>query len=256
MHHQTHDAYETFGSPTEGPFFVTCEHASNRVPAPLRTTELDRAWMNSHWGYDIGARTLSLELIRRTGSYGVLARYSRLVCDANREPGHPDLIRTSTAGHHLSFNRRIDDTEMERRLTAYHAPYHAGIDEGLRARLAVEAGGVLLLSVHTFTPVWNHRVRPMDVGVLYSPYEALAQRLATELEHEDFVTALNEPYSGREGLIYAAERHGSNHQVVFLELEVNQSLTCTPARARRTGRRIADALSRLHLRHRARLLAP
>ena len=73
MHHQTHDAYETFGSPTEGPFFVTCEHASNRVPAPLRTTELDRAWMNSHWGYDIGSRTLSLELIRRTGSYGVLA---------------------------------------------------------------------------------------------------------------------------------------------------------------------------------------
>ena len=256
MHHQTHDAYETFGAPTEGPFFVTCEHASKRVPAPLRTTALDRAWMSSHWGYDIGARTLSLELIRRTGSHGVMARFSRLVCDANREPGHPDLIRASTEGHALSFNQQLDDAEVSRRLAAYHAPYHAAIDEGLRARLRVEAGDVLLLSVHTFTPVWNHRVRPMDVGVLYAPYEALAQRLVGELEREGFVTALNQPYSGREGLIYAAERHGSNHQVVFLELEVNQSLTCTPARARATGKRVAAALSRLHLRHRARLLGP
>ena len=243
MHHQTHDAYETFGSPTEGPFFVTCEHASNRVPAPLRTTELDRAWMNSHWGYDIGARTLSLELIRRTGSYGVLARYSRLVCDANREPGHPDLIRTSTAGHHLSFNRRIDDTEMERRLTAYHAPYHAGIDEGLRARLAVEAGDVLLNTM---------RAEPTVTFTGCMVYPVIHKAELMEIS----VKTIEIDRSGREGLIYAAERHGSNHQVVFLELEVNQSLTCTPARARRTGRRIADALSRLHLRHRARLLGP
>ncbi len=213
---------------------------------------MDRAWLRTHWGYDIGARTLSREIVRLTGSYGVLSRFSRLVVDANREPHHPDLIRRHTEGHHLSFNRTLSEDEVQRRIRRYHEPYHAAVDEGLRARLQSGTGDVLLLSVHTFTPVWNHRVRPMDVGVLFSPYEAVARRAERELQREGFETALNEPYSGREGLIYAAARHGESHQVVFLELEVNQSLTCTPARARKTARRVAAALTRLHLRHQAR----
>lgn len=254
MHQQTHDATETFGAPGQGRLFVTCEHASNRVPAPLRTTELDRRWLNTHWGYDIGARTLSLELIRRLGGSGVFARFSRLVVDPNREPHHPDLIREVTEGHRLSFNTRLGPEEIARRLARYHDPYHAAVDEGLRARLASETGDLLLLSVHSFTPVWDHRVRPMDVGVLYSTWEGPAKRLASELEHEGLVTALNEPYSGRDGLIYSAERHGNAQGVLFLELEVNQSLCCTPARARRIGATIARAISRLQLRQRSRLL--
>lgn len=235
--------------------FITCEHASNRVPTPLRTTEMDRAWLNTHWGYDIGARTLSRELIRLTGSFGVMARFSRLVVDANRDPAHPDLIRTTTEGHSFSFNQKLTPEERDRRVARFHEPYHRAIDEALRARVGSTVGDVLLLSVHTFTPVWNHRVRPMDVGVLYSPYEAIARRLERELRAVDFETALNAPYSGREGLIYAAERHGDGHKVVFLELEVNQSLTCTPARARRTARRVAAALERLQIRHHRRFPA-
>lgn len=252
MHHITHDAYETFETPGPGKLFVTCEHASNRVPAPLRTNAVDRVWLNSHWGYDIGARTLSLELIRALGGNGVLARFSRLVVDANREPWHRDLIRVATEGHRLSFNEQLAPAEIERRVQRFHEPYHAAVDAGLRSRLESEEGDVLLLSVHTFTPVWNHRVRPMDVGVLFSDYEGLAVRLATELRADGLDTALNEPYSGRQGLIYAAERHGSGLNVVFLELEVNQSLTCTPGRARRVGRRIAAALNRLRLREHRR----
>lgn len=242
------DAYETFGTPGAGRFFFTCEHASNRVPAPLRTTAMDRAWLETHWGYDIGARTMSRELARMTGSYAVMARFSRLVVDANREPHQRDLIRPATEGHALTFNANVSDAERERRISRFHEPYHAAVDEGLAARLAGGVGDILLLSVHSFTPVWNNRVRPMDVGVLFSPYEAVARRLEAELQKEGLETALNKPYSGREGLIYAAERHGQSHQVVFLELEVNQSLCCTPARARRAARRIAAALTRLHVR--------
>lgn len=254
MQTTTTDAFETFGSLGAGPFFITCEHASNRVPAPLRTTAMDRAWLETHWGYDIGARTLARELIRATGSYGVMARFSRLVVDANRHPEHPDLIRRSTEGHTLGFNSAVDADERARRVRLYHEPYHAAVDQGLRARLQQASGDVLLLSVHTFTPVWNNRVRPMDVGVLFAPHEAVARRLEDELRREGFETALNKPYSGREGLIYAAARHGDGHQIVFLELEVNQSLTCTPARARRTARRIAAAALRLNVRSHRRLV--
>lgn len=243
-----HDAYETLGHLGQGQLFLTVEHASERVPAPLRTTPSDRAWLASHWGYDIGARNVAREIIRLTGSFGVFARFSRLVCDANRAPEHRDLMRRDVEGTVLSFNRDLTEEERERRLRTYHDAYHGAIDHFLGARLAASEAEVVLLSVHSFTPVWNNRVRPMDIGVLFEPFEAVAKRLQAELDREGFDTALNQPYSGREGLIYAAARHGQNHGLVFLELEINQSLCCTPARARRTAGRIAAALGRLKVR--------
>lgn len=244
------DACEIFGPPGEGPLFITCEHASARVPAPLRTSAGDRPWLQTHWAYDIGVRTLGRELVRLTRSRGVFARFSRLVCDTNRAPDHPDLIRTQTEGHALSFNEGVSPRERERRIQAYHEPYHTAIAAGLGAQIAGRRGEVLLLSLHTFTPVWEGQARPMEVGVLYSSHEAVAARLAGELDREGFETAMNAPYSGRDGLIYSGARHGQAQRVVFLELEVNQALIGTPAAAMRVARRIAAATGRLRLRAR------
>ena len=55
-----------------------------------------------------------------------------------------------------------------------------------------------------------------------------------------FLVALNEPYSGREGLIYAAERHAGTHGRRALELEVRQDLATDPS----ARRQIVGALAR------------
>jgi predicted N-formylglutamate amidohydrolase len=60
--------------------------------------------------------------------------------------------------------------------------------------------------------------------------------------------ALNEPYSGRNGLMYAAHLHGTSHGAVHLELELNQALISTPAAARKMGRLLTRALGRVRLR--------
>jgi predicted N-formylglutamate amidohydrolase len=245
------DAWESLGTPGSGKLLLTCEHASNRVPAPLRTTASDRFWLDTHWAVDIGARTLTRELARRTGSAAVLARFTRLICDANRPPGHRDFARTEVDGTVLSFNRNLGEAELQRRVDRYHAPYHRAVDASLRAHQG-QVGDLLLLSIHSFTPVWNQRVRTMDVGVLASSHLEVGRRLQTELDRQGFETAFNQPYSALDGLIYAAERHGEAHGVVFLELELNQALICTPARATRVAGRIAGALSGLQLRKQAR----
>jgi len=244
---ERYDSHEVYGHPGQGPFLLTCEHASNRVPAPLRTNESDRRWLASHWGWDIGARTVSREIIRLTGSSGVFARYSRLVCDPNRAPDHPTLIRCAVEGAVLSFNDDLTIEEVDRRLGQYHAPYHAAVDRAVGARLR-EAGDMMLLAVHSFTPVFGDEERSMDVGVLFHPFEGIARRLADEIRAEGMIVALNEPYSARDGLMYAATRHGSVHETVYLELEINQKLIGTAASARRVGRALASALSRLRVR--------
>lgn len=255
--HRIEEATEVYGYPARGPLVLTVEHASNRVPSPLRPSEADHEWLQTHWGWDIGARTATRAIVRHTGSVAVMARFSRLVCDPNRDPADPTWIRTEIEGQPLAFNQGAvngpaADRERERRRGTFHEPYHATIDRTLTERLLLDRE-VLLLSLHSFTPVWNNRVRTMDAGVLYAHHDAVAERFALELRREGLTTALNEPYSARDGLAYSVERHGRTHGVVFLELELNQAILCTPARALRVAGKVASALTRLHLRgaHRA-----
>jgi predicted N-formylglutamate amidohydrolase len=180
-----------------------------------------------------------------------MATYSRLVVDANRMRGHDQFIRRTVEGWQLTFNRGLEDEEIQRRVDLYHEPYHKAVDAQLRQRLEKD-GDVILLSVHSFTPAYFGELRHMDIGVLYQPYEAVALRLAGELKVEGFNVALNEPYSASDGLTYSADRHGENHKVVYLELEINQLLIDTPAKARVLARRVADALMRMQVRSKTR----
>ena len=247
--YERYDSHEVYGFLGAGPLLITCEHASKRVPAPLRTTAKDREWLSTHWGWDIGIRRLSREIIRQSQSIGVFARFSRLICDANRAPEHPHLVRCAVEGHVLSFNGRLTIEEVDRRLHKYHAAFHAAVDLAIAERMKHE-GDVLLLAMHSFTPNFGDQDRWMDVGVLYDPFEPIARRLQHELAEEGLKVAMNEPYSAKDGLMYAATRHGKAHGSVYLELEINQKLISTPSDARKMGRSVGRALSRLKIRSR------
>ena len=66
------------------PVVLTCEHASNRLPFRTKLTRDQRAVLNAHWGWDIGAWDLTRELARRLGTGAVGGRWSRLLIDLNR----------------------------------------------------------------------------------------------------------------------------------------------------------------------------
>jgi predicted N-formylglutamate amidohydrolase len=164
------------------------------------------------------------------------------VCDPNRAPDDASFVVAEVAGHALSWNRAVDDAERARRRSRYFDPYHTAIDRAL-ARRAAAGAPVRLCSIHSFTPVWDGRARAMEVGVLFDDHEELARRVAGALSREGFAIALNEPYSGLVGLIYAAQRHGRAHGVIYLELEVRNDLIATPERVREIAPRIARALA-------------
>ena len=86
------------------------------------------------------------------------------------------------------------------------------------------------------------------MGVLFDGYEPVARRLAEHLTEVGFKTALNEPYSGMMGQMYAMNRHGQKHGVVYLELEIRQDLLTTPARTVDVADRLCAALTNLQVR--------
>lgn len=220
---------------------ITCEHASAALlpGMKVRSTQVE-ALLRTHWAWDIGIWDVVRVVSRRLNATAVGGRFSRLVVDLNRDPNDATLIRKEAEGIGLPFNARVSPREAGRRVLRVHAPYHAEIDRQV-ARRTAKGVRPFLMSFHSFTPFLNPRRRRFDAGVLYSDHARLGGRLGRELARQGFSVRYNRPYSGREGLIYAVARHGSNHQVPYLELEINQRALGTLADRRRAGLRVAAA---------------
>jgi predicted N-formylglutamate amidohydrolase len=233
------DATEIYGAAGTGGILFTCEHASNRVPRPWRLRPADRRLLTTHWGYDIGARPLTIELARLARGTAVLSRFSRLLIDPNRAPDDPTAVLLSTDDGAPTFNRRHDHAA---RVARFHTPFHSRLD-AVAARIRPR----FLCSIHSFTPVFRDHARPMQAGVLFDRHDDVADRLLGALREQGLRAEANEPYSGKDGLIYSANRHGSRHGVPYLEIEVRQDLLAAGRGARRVARQIWAALVQVGL---------
>ncbi len=231
------DAYEILGPPDSGRLLFTCEHASNRVPRPWRLRPEDRRLLATHWGYDIGARSLTLELARLACATAVLSRFSRLVIDPNRDPGDPTAVLDRCDDGAPTFNRRAD---LGQRVARFHTPFHAALDRTVATRRPR-----FICSIHSFTPVFRSHRRPMEAGVLFDRHDDVADSLLHALRAEGLNTEANQPYSGKDGLIYSAARHGMQHGIPYLEIEVRQDLLRSGRHARAVARRVWAALQRV-----------
>ena len=204
------------------PLLLTCEHACSRLPKGTAATREERRVLASHHGVDIGAWALTRKIAARLSATALGGSCSRLWIDLNRSTGDPELVRQEAAGIDLGWNRELSPEDIESRIRTAHDPYHAAIDEQIRRRLSL---GVqpMLLSIHSFTNRWNGRTRGFDCGVLYNRHGRHARTLAAGLRKENLTVKYNAPYSGKLGMMYSIERHGSGHNLPCLELELNQN---------------------------------
>lgn len=209
------------------PLVLTCEHGSEAMPPGFSFCAED-AWLEgTHWAFDLGAAALTRELASALGAGAVIAGFSRLVVDPNRPLDSDTLIRDVAEGRPIAMNVTVDAASLERRIALWRA-YHSALD-----RLFLESRAPLALSVHSFTPVYEGRVREIEVGVLFDREEELAVALAGRFHEAGFAVRLNEPYSGKEGLIYSVSAHAAVSGRRALELELRQDLAVRPeARAR------------------------
>lgn len=212
-----HEAYEELVGRPDAPAVLSCEHASARLPEPYAWPEADRWLVGTHWSYDLGARALTLELAHALSASAVLARFTRLLIDPNRALEQPDLFRASAEGKWVALNQGLSDAERARRIERYYKPYHAALDQAL-----ARSHAPLLFSIHSFTPNYEGVVRDVELGVLFNQEEEHAERLFECLAGAFPAVRKNEPWSGRGGLIYAAESHAQRFSRVPLELEVRQ----------------------------------
>jgi predicted N-formylglutamate amidohydrolase len=230
-------AFELVEGAAEPGIVLTCEHASQHMPATHALTGEDARLRDTHWAYDLGARELTLACAEELGATAVLASFSRLLVDPNREEDHPDLFRRTAEGHPVRLNANLTHADRAQRLAQYYGPFHTAVRQCITATRPA-----LLFSIHSFTPLYEGVPRIVQLGVLFNREEALAHVFGAELARRGFSSQANEPWSGKAGLIYSAESHAYAAGARPLELEVRQDLACDPAYRARLVPALAGAL--------------
>ncbi len=192
----TDAAFEIIGNERRSRWLITCDHATNRVPPDVCGGKLGLrpSEMNRHIAYDIGAAGVTRRLADLLDAPALLSRFSRLVIDPNRGEHDPTLMMRVYDGTIIPGNRHADAAEIERRLNAYHRPYHAAYTE-----LAARRDDTVIVAIHSFTPkLYSRAPRPWHVGILYADWDArLARPIIDGLERKaDLCVGANEPYAG------------------------------------------------------------
>lgn len=226
------------------PILLVCDHASRDFPRSLGTLGLDADALARHIAWDIGAAELTRRLADRLNAPAVLACYSRLVIDLNRQPGDPQSILEVSDGVVIPGNVGLSAEQQEARAETFHWPYHHAIDQAF-ARLRRLGPEPLFFAVHTFTPSLGGKDRFWDLGVLWNRDPRIAVPLIEILrEREGLHVGDNQPYSGKD-IAYTLNLHAGSAGLCHCAIEVRQDHCESAAGLDRFADLLANALERI-----------
>ena len=213
---------------SEVPVLLICDHASCRFPSRLGDLGLDPFARRCHLAVDIGAGSLTEKLAKSLKFSAVLAQYSRLVVDCNRELMDPGAFLEYGDGILVPGNRNLSQTQKDMRAGSIYWPYHDAID-GLIKRLEAVGPSPAFISIHSFSPVMNGVARPWQMGVLWDKDESLAEIFIEDLRAAGYHTGDNEPYSGKAPQDFTIDHHAEDAGLPHVGIEVRQDLLSDPA---------------------------
>ena len=209
------------------PVLLVCDHASRRLPRSVGDLGLDPAARRSHLAEDIGAGDLARRLARTLSATAVLAGYSRLVVDLNRDLLDAQAFLEYGDGVLIPGNRNLSPAERRARSDALYRPYHKAIHEQIR-RLVAAVRAPAILAIHSFTPVLNGVSRPWEIGILWDADRRIADILIERLRGDGFVVGDNEPYSGKSPQDFTIDHHAEAAGLPHAGIEVRQDLIDHP----------------------------
>ena len=234
-------AFTAMAGDDGGGILIVCDHAENRIPEAYADLGLPKAELARHIAFDPGAAAVTRHLAKQLAAPAVLSTFSRLLIDANRGEDDPTLVMRLSDGAIIPGNAGVDAAERSRRVLNFHAPYHAAINAAIDRAMAV-GRPPMIVSLHSFTPVWRGQARPWHAGILWDTDPRLAVPLIEGLRSDaGLVVGDNEPYDGalKNDTMY---RHGTARGLAHALVEIRQDLISDEASAEAWAKRLAALL--------------
>jgi predicted N-formylglutamate amidohydrolase len=236
------------------PFLLTCDHYGRLIPRVLGDLGLPAGERMRHIAWDIGIAGVAEALSGHLDAHLIAQRYSRLVIDCNRPPEVPSSIPRISDATAVPGNDGLAPDAMAARRRAIFQPYHRRIGEVIEKRLR-DGVPTVLVSLHSFTPVYAGVARPWHIGTLYHRDTRLPPPLLRRLRAEPgLVVGDNEPYAVSDETDYTIPVHGEARGLMNSGLEIRQDLIADQAGQHQWAHRLARILGEIEATLRAQRL--
>ena len=207
------------------PYLFVCEHASRHIPDEFHHLGLDEDARMSHVAWDPGAETMTRHLNETLDCPAVLSKVSRLIYDCNRSPEAKDAVPEKSEIYEIPGNVNLSNKERSYRVDGYYRPFEQAVSTALDGLNSAPA----LVTIHSFTPVYNGRNRDVELGILHDEDSRLADAMLTVAsDHTSLNVQRNEPYGPADGVTHTLKLHGVNRGILNVMLEVRNDLLQTP----------------------------
>ena len=221
------------------PFLFTCDHYGRLIPRVLGDLGLPAAELTRHIAWDPGIAGVAEALSKHLDAHLIAQRYSRLVIDCNRPPDALSSIPRISEATLIPGNEGLAREAAELRRRAVFDPYHRRIGEVIDRRLR-DTVPIVLVSLHSFAPVYAGIARPWHIGTLYHRDTRLPPLVLKLLRAEpDLVVGDNEPYAVSDETDYTIPVHGEARGLMNTGIEIRQDLIADEAGQSQWAERLA-----------------
>ncbi|MGV8953422.1 MAG: N-formylglutamate amidohydrolase [Cypionkella sp.] len=226
-----------------GRFVLVCEHATNAIPQRWGDLGLSAEARAAHIAWDPGAKALALALSSRLDAVLVHAPVSRLVYDCNRAPDMGGAMPAQSEIYAIAGNAVISQAERLLRTEAVYLPWVEGLHAVIARRIA---GGMrpVVVTIHSFTPVFHGKPRRVELGVIHDAdahFAVAVQTAASKLTRLN--VQLNAPYSAADDVTHTLRMQATPYGLPNVMLEIRNDLIATPEQVLKMADQLAAVLN-------------
>ena len=199
---------------------VVCEHASKFIPPEFDNLGLDEFASQSHIAWDPGSFGVARGLAKCLDAKLIASNVSRLVIDCNRPPFAQDAMPESSETMQVPGNVNLTAAQRDDRTTSYYNPFCTRL-----ASIVASTQQPIIVTVHSFTPIFHGTPRTVEIGILHDSDDRLAkvmEQIATS--HTDLKVELNAPYGPQDGVTHTLKEHAITAGYLNVMLEIRNDL--------------------------------
>lgn len=217
-------AVEVTNSAGNGKFVLVCEHASNYIPEIFKNLKLGKKALSSHIAWDPHALEIAKSLSEKLDAPLVASNISRLVYDCNRPPSVKSAVPEQSEIYDIKGNSNLSKDDLDERSVKYYFPFRNALSEclGFHSRRSEET---IMVTIHTFTPVYQGRSRSLKIGILHDSDSRMADgMLASLASSTKMKVERNQPYGPRDGVTHTLKEHGTKRGIANVMIEIRSDL--------------------------------
>lgn len=211
---------KVFNGLGQASILLICEHATNFIPAKFNGLGLSQQQLNSHIAWDPGAIEMAEAMALLLDAPLISAPVSRLLYDCNRPPESSSAIPLASENQPIPGNAHLSQVAIQQRVASFYRPFETAVAQQVSAM-----DRPLIITLHSFTPIFLGQQRQVEIGVLHDEDQRFSNAFLQQgLTQPSFNMQRNQPYAAIDGVTHTLKRHAIPRGLANVMLEIRNDL--------------------------------